>query len=115
MYLWRRSNNTNWVLNKIFYNTSICSTVYFFCYFDAQIFLLFQKRREKGRISLETVHSVERTFINLLKDDKGAVPQGYDCPFLIGYQYQGDDYVLHLIVKTDEDRLAWICKLREGK
>lgn len=57
---------------------------------------------------------MERTFINLLKDDKGAVPQGYDCPFLIGYQYQGDDYILHLIVKTDEDRIVWICKLREG-
>lgn len=58
---------------------------------------------------------MERTFISFLKDDKGAIPQGYDCPFLIGYQYQGDDYILHLIVRTDDDRLVWIRKLREGK
>lgn len=76
--------------------------------------LIFQKRREKGRIDLDTVYSVERTFISLLRDDKGAVPQGYDCPFLIGYHHQGNDYVLHLVVRSDEDRLVWICKLREG-
>lgn len=89
---------------------AFCSQQSFRMHFD-----FLQKRREKGRIDLNAVYSVESTIINLLRDDKGVVPQGYECPFLLGYQHQGDDYVLHLVVKTDEDRLVWICKLRKGK
>ncbi|KAJ8922493.1 hypothetical protein NQ315_007521 [Exocentrus adspersus] len=67
------------------------------------------KRKEKGRIDLETVHTVEPAQ-SFNKYEIGN--QGDLWPFLVGYQ-SDDDYSLFLLAFKDSDRIDWILDIRK--
>lgn len=71
---------------------------------------LFQKSREKGRIDLNTVHTVETALTFHVKEGESREL----CPFLVGYHYE-KDYNLFLLAHNENDRYDWILAIREGK
>lgn len=70
---------------------------------------MFQKTREKGRIDLETVHTVEAALSFHIKE--GELKEL--CPFLVGYHNE-KDYNLFLLAHNENDRFEWIVAIREG-
>lgn len=78
-------------------------------------FVLFQKRKERGRIELDNVRSVEITFLEQLEDTGGGLPPGPSYPFQVGYQEVEDEYVLYLLAQKEVERTDWIAALRKGR
>lgn len=89
-----------------------------------------QRRKERGRIAIETVHVVEtanlgnnpgcgsgNTKIDTTGNDLGSsggnVPPG--LPFQIGYREAGQEYTLYLLAAREQDRSEWIRAIRAGK
>ncbi|CAG9823039.1 unnamed protein product [Phaedon cochleariae] len=70
------------------------------------------KREEKGRILLETVHTVEIATNFFTKEEIGVSEEVW--PFLLGYQVKGRDYLLFLCALRKEDRIDWILAIREA-
>lgn len=73
-----------------------------------------QKRKERGRVELESVHSVEISYLDQLEENGGGLPPGPSFPFQLGYSEAEDDYVLYLLAQKDNDRTEWISTLRKG-
>ncbi|GJQ77519.1 hypothetical protein Trydic_g20908 [Trypoxylus dichotomus] len=63
-----------------------------------------EKRRERGRVTVENVHFVEVT---------NVVNQVDEYPFQVGYQESGQDYTLYLFASSEQDRTDWILALRK--
>lgn len=91
---------------------------------------MLQRRKERGRIAIETVHVVEtanlgnnpgcgggNTKIDTTGNDLGSsggnVPPG--LPFQIGYREAGQEYILYLLAGREQDRSEWIRAIRAGK
>ncbi|KAF2880984.1 hypothetical protein ILUMI_25200 [Ignelater luminosus] len=68
------------------------------------------KRKEKGRVDLENVHSVEAILLSSSIEENR--PQGISYPFQVGYQEYNQDYALHLLASTPKERTDWILALR---
>ncbi|KAK4886423.1 hypothetical protein RN001_002694 [Aquatica leii] len=68
------------------------------------------KRKAKGRIELENVHSVEGSnpTANYIEENRLQT----DCSFQIGYQESGQDYILYLQVGTAKERAEWVLAIR---
>lgn len=73
-----------------------------------------QKRKERGRVEIESVHSVEISHLDQLEENGGGLPPGPSFPFQVGYSESEDDYVLYLLAQKDKDRAEWISTLRKG-
>lgn len=71
-----------------------------------------QKRKEKGRVELERVHTIEEAQSVFSNEEVGI--QGEFFPFLVGY-HQEEDYTLFLLGSEELDRIGWIFSLRKGK
>ncbi|XP_018563801.1 tyrosine-protein kinase Btk29A [Anoplophora glabripennis] len=68
------------------------------------------KRKERGRVDLETVHTVE-PIEHFGRDEISS--QGNLWPFLVGYHQSNNDYSLFLLAFTDSDRIDWILDIRK--
>ncbi|XP_038213045.1 tyrosine-protein kinase Btk29A isoform X1 [Zerene cesonia] len=75
-----------------------------------------QKRKERGRISTETIHTVEQAQLGELSKQ---LPEGdnekspaYRYPFQVGYTEQNTDYTLYLAAREHSERLNWIHDIR---
>ncbi|XP_066254170.1 tyrosine-protein kinase Btk isoform X2 [Euwallacea similis] len=68
------------------------------------------KRKEKGRIELERVHTVEAAQTFFSKEEVGFEGEFY--PFLVGY-HQDEDYTLFLLALRDVDRVYWILAIKK--
>lgn len=75
--------------------------------------VLFQKRKQKGRVVLESVHLVEAALLAGSAEENR--PAGLAFAFQVGYQESGQDYVLYLLAPTEKDRTDWILALRTSK
>ncbi|XP_015180304.1 PREDICTED: tyrosine-protein kinase Btk29A-like isoform X2 [Polistes dominula] len=86
-----------------------------------------ERRKERGRIAIETVHVVEtanlgnnsgcgsgNAKIDTTGNDSGSsggnVPPG--LPFQIGYREAGQEYILYLLAAREQDRSEWIRAIR---
>lgn len=87
---------------------------------------MLQRRKERGRIAVESVHVVETaslgsntaTEVASNNDSStggvgGGVPPG--LPFQIGYREAGQEYTLYLVAAREEDRAEWIQAIRAGE
>ena len=94
--------------------------------------MLFQRRKERGRIAIESVHVVETATLGggsgvgggseVAGSEAGnggggggggGVPPG--LPFQVGYREAGQEYTLYLLAAREQDRAEWIRALRAGK
>nr|XP_050854730.1 tyrosine-protein kinase Btk29A isoform X2 [Vespula vulgaris] len=66
-----------------------------------------ERRKERGRIAIETVHVVETANLG---SSGGNVPPG--LPFQIGYREAGQEYTLYLLAAREQDRSEWIRAIR---
>ncbi|KAL3266721.1 hypothetical protein HHI36_010882 [Cryptolaemus montrouzieri] len=69
------------------------------------------KRKEKGRVELQQIHSIEAALVASNSEEIGL--QGELFAFQIGYQAD-NDYTLYLLAFKDEDRIDWILALRQA-
>lgn len=74
-------------------------------------FFNLQKRKEKGRVDLETVHTVEPADSYYTNEEVGI--DGEYWPFLVGY-HSDDDYTLFLLAVQSLERTDWILAIRQG-
>ncbi|CAG9792040.1 unnamed protein product [Diatraea saccharalis] len=75
----------------------------------------FQRRRERGRIATDSIHTVEQAQLAELSKqipDGVAENSQYKYPFQVGYTEQNTDYTLYLIVGDHSERLHWIHTIR---
>ncbi|KAL7292018.1 hypothetical protein TKK_0014302 [Trichogramma kaykai] len=84
--------------------------------------LLLQRRKERGRIAVESVHLVETATLcgsgtEVASDSSGGggggsggVPPG--LPFQVGYREAGQEYTLYLVAPREQDRAEWIRAIR---
>ncbi|CAH0721642.1 unnamed protein product, partial [Brenthis ino] len=74
-----------------------------------------QKRKERGRIPTDAIHTVEQAQLGELSkqilDDNEKSP-AYRYPFQVGYTEQNTDYTLYLVAREHSDRLNWIHEIR---
>ncbi|ENN82671.1 hypothetical protein YQE_00955, partial [Dendroctonus ponderosae] len=68
------------------------------------------KRKEKGRVELERVHTIEEAQSVFSNEEVGI--QGEFFPFLVGY-HQEEDYTLFLLGLEELDRIGWIFSIRK--
>ncbi|XP_058809578.1 tyrosine-protein kinase Btk29A-like, partial [Phymastichus coffea] len=84
---------------------------------------LLQRRKERGRIAVESVHVVEQATLGsggleVAGSDSsggnggggGGVPPG--LPFQVGYREAGQEYTLYLVAAREQDRADWIRAIR---
>ncbi|CAG4940988.1 unnamed protein product [Colias eurytheme] len=75
-----------------------------------------QKRKERGRISTETIHTVEQAQLGELSkqlpDGDNEKSPTYRYPFQVGYTEQNTDYTLYLAAREHSERLSWIHDIR---
>ncbi|XP_046432250.1 tyrosine-protein kinase Btk29A isoform X2 [Neodiprion fabricii] len=80
-----------------------------------------ERRKERGRIAVESVHVVETAQLGGGVADAaagepgnagggGGVPPG--LPFQVGYREAGQEYTLYLLAARDQDRADWIQTIR---
>ncbi|XP_048511813.1 tyrosine-protein kinase Btk29A isoform X3 [Athalia rosae] len=75
-----------------------------------------ERRKERGRIAVESVHVVETAQLDAPGAEAGSagggggVPPG--MPFQVGYREAGQEYTLYLLAAKDQDRADWIETLR---
>lgn len=90
---------------------------------------LLQRRKERGRIAVESVHVVETASLgnsstggtgsvgDVAGGDAGGggggIPSG--LPFQVGYREAGQEYTLYLLAAREQDRAEWIRAIRAGK
>lgn len=90
-----------------------------------------QRRKERGRIAVESVHVVETASLgnnstgggggggigDVAGGDAGGggggIPSG--LPFQVGYREAGQEYTLYLLAAREQDRAEWIRAIRAGK
>ncbi|KAJ3657749.1 hypothetical protein Zmor_009532 [Zophobas morio] len=70
-----------------------------------------QKRKEKGRVDLSAVHSIEAAVLSATPEEIGI--QGDFYPFQLGY-VSDDYYILYLVALNDPERTDWIQTLRRA-
>lgn len=95
--------------------------------------MFFQRRKERGRIAVESVHVVETATLGNVSEvlgganqdsssasgggggggGGGGVPPG--LPFQVGYREAGQEYTLYLVAAREQDRAEWIRALRAGE
>lgn len=86
-----------------------------------------ERRRERGRIDTQTIHTVEQAELGELskhipESDNEKSPL-YRYPFQVGYTEQNSDYTLYLIASDHAERIRWIhtirsvcdCKVRRSR
>ncbi|KAJ0179393.1 hypothetical protein K1T71_005105 [Dendrolimus kikuchii] len=86
-----------------------------------------ERRKERGRISTETIHTVEQAELGELskqipESDNEKSPV-YRYPFQVGYTEQNTDYTLYLVASDQIERHDWIhtirsvctCKVRRSR
>ncbi|XP_053599836.1 tyrosine-protein kinase Btk isoform X1 [Plodia interpunctella] len=75
-----------------------------------------EKRRERGRIPTESIHTVEQAQLGeltkQLPDSDGDKGHSYRYPFQVGYSEQNHDYTLYLVAGDHAERLKWIHTIR---
>lgn len=76
-----------------------------------------EKRKERGRIDTETIHTVEQAQLGdvskqLPGGDGERSPKGYRYPFQVGYKEQATDYTLYLVAGKHTERAQWINAIR---
>lgn len=93
---------------------------------------LLQRRKERGRIAVESVHVVETASLGNgstgggggavgdvagggdgTAGGGGGIPSG--LPFQVGYREAGQEYTLYLLAAREQDRAEWIRAIRAGK
>ncbi|KAK0086895.1 hypothetical protein PV325_002234 [Microctonus aethiopoides] len=86
-----------------------------------------KRRKERGRIAIESVHVVETATLGAGNGSDvaagseagsgggggGGIPPG--LPFQVGYREAGQEYTLYLLAAREQDRTEWIRALRAGK
>lgn len=77
-----------------------------------------ERRRERGRIDTQTIHTVEQAELGELskhipESDNEKSPL-YRYPFQVGYTEQNSDYTLYLIASDHAERIRWIHTIRSG-
>lgn len=91
-----------------------------------------QRRKERGRIAVESVHVVETASLGSgstgsgggggvgdaagggdAGSGSGGIPSG--LPFQVGYREAGQEYTLYLLAAREQDRAEWIRAIRAGK
>jgi hypothetical protein len=73
---------------------------------------LLQKRKEKGRVTLTSVLSIEPAVLSASPEEIGV--QGEFYPFQVGY-VSDDHYTLYLVALKDAERNDWLLALRKGR
>ncbi|KAI8440310.1 hypothetical protein MSG28_001659 [Choristoneura fumiferana] len=75
-----------------------------------------RKRKERGRIETESIHTVELAQLDELSKQ---IPEGdsdksplFRYPFQVGYSEQNTDYTLYLVAGSHTERLQWINAIR---
>ncbi|XP_063379679.1 tyrosine-protein kinase Btk [Cydia fagiglandana] len=74
-----------------------------------------EKRKERGRIETEAIHTVEQAELGELckqlpeSDGDGAL---FRYPFQVGYTERGTDYTLYLVAGSNAERVQWINSIR---
>ncbi|XP_045459588.1 tyrosine-protein kinase Btk29A [Melitaea cinxia] len=77
-----------------------------------------QKRKERGRIPTDAIHTVEQAQLGELTKqilyigDNEKSP-AYRYPFQVGYTEQNTDYTLYLAAREHSERLNWIHEIRK--
>lgn len=87
-----------------------------------------EKRKERGRIHTDSVHTVETACPTTFADDNrthnnsystggdsgnsGSAQHKQNYPFLVGYRENGTDYTLYLNAHRVQDRVQWILAIR---
>ncbi|XP_072941985.1 tyrosine-protein kinase Btk isoform X1 [Epargyreus clarus] len=75
-----------------------------------------QKRKERGRIPTESIHTVEQAQVGELSKQilEADVEKGvtYRYPFQVGYSEQNTDYTLYVAAREHSERLSWIHDIR---
>lgn len=92
---------------------------------------LLQRRKERGRIAVESVHVVETASLGNgstgggggavgdvagggdAAGGGGGIPSG--LPFQVGYREAGQEYTLYLLAAREQDRAEWIRAIRAGE
>lgn len=92
---------------------------------------LLQRRKERGRIAVESVHVVETASLGNgstgggggavgdvagggdAAGAGGGIPSG--LPFQVGYREAGQEYTLYLLAGREQDRAEWIRAIRAGE
>lgn len=92
---------------------------------------MLQRRKERGRIAVESVHVVETASLGSgstggggggvgdtagggdAGGGGGGIPSG--LPFQVGYREAGQEYTLYLLAAREQDRAEWIRAIRAGK
>ncbi|KAK0183094.1 hypothetical protein PV327_001166 [Microctonus hyperodae] len=83
-----------------------------------------ERRKERGRIAIESVHVVETATLGAGNGSDvaagseagsgggggGGIPPG--LPFQVGYREAGQEYTLYLLAAREQDRTEWIRALR---
>lgn len=90
---------------------------------------MLQRRKERGRIAVESVHVVETASLGSgstgggggvgdaagggdAGGGGGGIPSG--LPFQVGYREAGQEYTLYLLAAREQDRAEWIRAIRAG-
>ncbi|XP_063616082.1 tyrosine-protein kinase Btk [Cydia splendana] len=74
-----------------------------------------EKRKERGRIETEAIHTVEQAELGELckqlpeSDGDSAL---FRYPFQVGYTERGTDYTLYLVAGSNAERVQWINSIR---
>ncbi|XP_050342212.1 tyrosine-protein kinase Btk29A isoform X1 [Nymphalis io] len=75
-----------------------------------------QKRKERGRIPTDAIHTVEQAQLGELSkqilDGDNEKSPAYRYPFQVGYTEQNTDYTLYLAAREHSERLSWIHEIR---
>lgn len=91
---------------------------------------MLQRRKERGRIAVESVHVVETASLGSTggggsavgdvaggggdaAGGGGGIPSG--LPFQVGYREAGQEYTLYLLAAREQDRAEWIRAIRAGE
>ncbi|KAG5332208.1 BTKL kinase, partial [Acromyrmex heyeri] len=100
-------------------------TKHYLIYYDGDGEKLLQRRKERGRIAVESVHVVETASLgnggSAVSDvagggggdaagGGGGIPSG--LPFQVGYREAGQEYTLYLLAAREQDRAEWIRAIR---
>lgn len=88
-----------------------------------------QRRKERGRIAVESVHVVETASLGSnavggvgsdvagneagTGGGGGGIPPG--LPFQVGYREAGQEYTLYLVAAREQERAEWIRAIRAGE
>lgn len=90
----------------------MCEVIFLILINLTLLHILIQKKKERGRIQVNSVKVVEEASV-LDLGGEGSVPQGF--PLQVGYVEAGQDYILYLLARDTQERDDWINSLRTGK